>query len=220
MLLTEKINRIKGELQGLLKNGKSLFTSSSFQTHSIPLLHLISEVDRSIPVYFLNTGFHFAETMQFRKDVSNKLGLNLIDLSSDIEKIHQKDEYGRFYFSSDTNYCCHLNKVMPMEAVLMEHDIWIAGVRADQNSHRANLDRFEEGKHNSQRYHPILDWSSKDIYEYRMKHDLPAHPLESEGYLSIGCEPCTSKFLDEGRSGRWSGTKKDECGLHIDLVKK
>ncbi|MFY0642876.1 MAG: phosphoadenylyl-sulfate reductase [Bacteroidia bacterium] len=200
--------------------GKSMFLSSSFQTHSIPLLHLISTIDNSIPVYFLNTGFHFPETLAFRNQLTDRFDLNLINLQPDIEKIHQKDSKGRFFYSSDTDYCCHLNKILPMEVVMHKHDVWIAGVRAEQNQNRQGMKRFQEGRHNTMRYHPILDWSSKDIYDYRVKFDLPAHPLEEQGYLSVGCEPCTAKFLDEGRAGRWDGTKKDECGLHIELLEK
>ncbi|MBR9861722.1 phosphoadenylyl-sulfate reductase [bacterium] len=212
--IAQEINRLRSE-------GKSVFTSSSFQTHSIPLLHILSEIDHTIPVYFLNTGFHFAETIAFKHEIEALLGINVIDLHSGVEKIFQKDEMGRFFYASDTSYCCHINKVLPMEQVLKTHDVWVAGVRKDQNSNRSQFAEFEEGSHGTLRYHPILDWTSKDIFEYRSKYNLPENPLEKEGYLSVGCEPCTTKFIDEfGRSGRWQGTKKDECGLHVDLVKK
>ena len=220
MNIEEEIKLIQTEILSMKSKGRSLFLSSSFQTHSIPLLHLISTIDNSIPVYFLNTGFHFPETLAFRNNISKRFDLNLINLQPDIEKIHQKDEKGRFFYSSDTDYCCYLNKILPMEVIMHKHDVWIAGVRADQNQNRHNMERFQEGKHNTTRYHPILNWTSKDIYQYRNHFDLPVHPLEKQGYLSVGCEPCTAKFLDEGRAGRWDGTKKDECGLHIDLLEK
>lgn len=220
MQLKERIEQISKDIEKLTSEGKSLFLSSSFQTHSIPLLHIISTIDKTIPIYFLNTGFHFPETMQFRNDISNLLGMEVIDLRSEVEKIHQKDSRGNFFYTSDPAYCCHINKVLPMDAVLREKDVWIAGVRADQNSNRNQLGKFEMGAHGTLRYHPILNWTSKDIHMYREKYQLPPNPLEEKGYLSVGCEPCTSKFLDEGRGGRWNGMAKDECGLHVDLIKK
>lgn len=220
MEIEERVKEIAEDIRGLQAQGKALFLSSSFQTHSIPLLHIISRIDNSIPIYFLNTGFHFPETMEFRNDIAKLLNMNVIDLRSEIEKIHQKDERGQFFYTSDPGYCCHINKVLPMDKVLKEKDVWIAGVRADQNSNRSTMTKFAEGAHGTMRYHPILNWTSKDIHEYRVKYDLPANPLELKGYLSVGCEPCTAKFLDEGRGGRWSGMSKDECGLHVDLVKK
>ncbi len=220
MGLEDKIKEIETEILELKSQKKSMFMSSSFQTHSIPLMHIVSQIDKSIPIYFLNTGFHFPETLLFKREIGELLGMNIIDLRSDIEKIHQKDEYQRFFYTSDPGYCCHINKVLPMEKALKEHDVWIAGVRADQNSNRNSLAKYAEGSFDTMRYHPILDWTSKDIHEYRTMHNLPVNPLEAKGYLSVGCEPCTAKFIEEGRGGRWSGMKKDECGLHIDLIKK
>lgn len=218
--LEERIEKIREEVYRLKAEGLSLFLSSSFQTHSIPLLHIISRIDKSIPIYFINTGFHFPETMAFRHEIAELLQMNVLDLRSDIEKVHQKNAMQQFFYTSDPGYCCHINKVVPMEKALIEHDVWIAGVRADQNSNRKGMNTFEQGAHNTLRYHPILDWTSKDIFEYRKNYNLPENPLELKGYLSVGCEPCTAKYLDEGRGGRWSGMKKDECGLHVDLVKK
>lgn len=198
---------------------KNIFVSSSFQSHSIPLLHILSQIDSSIPVYFLETGFHFPETLTFRDEITELLGLDLRIVESAISKNNQRDQKGRFHFCSNTDYCCHLNKILPLEPVLLTHDIWITGVRADQNSNRANLSFEAEGKFGTTRFHPMLNWTSKMIWEYRDAYDLPAHPLEAQGYLSIGCAPCTQKFNLDEREGRWAGQKKNECGLHTDLIK-
>lgn len=202
------------------KNFK-IFTTSSFQTHSIPLLHMLSQIDNSIPVYFLNTGYHFPETLEFRDSIADQLNLNVINLISSIPKNYQKDEHGRLMFASDPEYCCHLNKVKPLEPILESKDVWINGVRAVQNSNRSNFQVEESAPTGVLRYHPILDWTNRMIFDYRKKYDLPEHPLEKKGYFSIGCEPCTrSSFEENGRSGRWNGMKKNECGLHTELVKK
>ena len=102
----------------------------------------------------------------------------------------------------------------------MTNDIWINGVRADQNENRKQMRVIQESSYNTLRYHPMLEWTSRDVYQYMADHHLPAHPLEKKGYLSIGCEPCTRKFVDGGneRNARWFGMNKTECGLHTDLA--
>lgn len=196
-----------------------MFVTSSFQTHSIPLLHILSRVAEDIDVLFINTGFHFPETMSFRDEVAELLGLNLIDVYSLVPKSQQKDADGQLYFVSDPDYCCFLNKVQPLEPYLMQYDVWITGIRADQSTVRENMKTEQPAPFNTIRFHPILDWSSKQTYEYRKLHQLPEHPLDKKGYQSIGCAPCTRKLdLSDERSARWLGMNKTECGLHTDLI--
>ena len=213
-------DEIKGKIDSYLSQGKKIFTSSSFQTHSIPLLHIISRVDSSIPVYFLNTGYHFPETIDFKDQVAKLLNLNVVNLRPDTPKNMQLDPDGKVLFTSDPDHCCYLNKTQPMEQVLMLHDVWINGIRAEQNSYRGALKLEEKAKHNVIRFHPMIGWSNKDIFDYRKQYNLPEHPSESKGYFSIGCEPCTRK-LDlemQEREARWYGLNKTECGLNTDLV--
>jgi phosphoadenosine phosphosulfate reductase len=216
------IEQIEKKVTYYKQLGKKIFTSSSFQTHSIPLLHIISRIDASIPVYFLNTGYHFPETIEFRDQIVALFGLNLIDLKPDTPKNMQLDPSGKLLFTSDPDHCCYLNKTQPMEQVLMRFDVWINGIRAEQNSFRSGMKIEEISKYNVVRFHPMIDWTAKDIYDYRKKHKLPEHPLESKGFFSIGCEPCTRKLdLDmQEREARWYGMSKTECGLNTDLVNK
>lgn len=208
------INKYKAE-------GKKLFATSSFQTHSIPLLHIISRIDNTIPILFINTGFHFPETMRFRDDIAAKFGLKILDVKSLVARNLQRNEEGQFYFTSDPDYCCFINKTQPVEPFLAEYDVWINGIRADQNANRKNMQVEQKAPFGSVRFHPVLDWNSKMIYEYAKEYSLPKHPLENQGYLSIGCEPCTRKLdLNNDRGGRWFGLNKTECGLHTDLVNK
>jgi phosphoadenosine phosphosulfate reductase len=219
-----QVEDFETRLRAYLNQGKHIFVSSSFQSHSLPLLHMVSRVDRSIPVVFLNTGFLFPETLSFRDEIIDRLGLTLLDLQSSIPKSQQRDADGRFFYSSDPDRCCSINKVQPMEAVLWEYDVWINGVRKDQSAVRKAFSVEQATPQRAVRFHPMLDWSAKDIYEYRMQYELPIHPLEGTGYLSVGCEPCTRKVdlsdPESARQGRWFGQKKTECGLHIDLVEK
>ncbi len=208
-------------LQKLHDEGKSLFLTSSFQTHSIPLLHIVGRTDLDIPIYCLNTGFLFPETLAFKDELAERFNITIKSTFSDIPKIQQRDVAGNFLFTSNPDYCCHINKVKPTEILLKTHDIWINGVRADQNANRKNMKTFQPAGHGAIRFHPMLDWSGKDIFDYIRKHHLPRHPLEEAGYSSIGCEPCTRKALpNDPREARWFGLNKTECGLHTELVEK
>jgi len=211
---------IKEHIIKYKEEGKKLFTTSSFQTHSLVLLHILSEIDRSIPVVFLNTGYHFPETISFRDRIVDQFGLNLIDLVPDTPKNQQIGPDGKLLFASDPDYCCYLNKTYPMERIMMTHDIWINGVRADQSAARSAMKQEQPAPFDTVRFHPMLNWNSKMIYDYRRKHDLPEHTMDKKGYLSIGCEPCTRKFDSEmqERESRWYGLNKTECGLHVDLI--
>ena len=127
-----------------------------------------------------------------------------------------------FLYTSDPDRCCYLNKVLPLEPVLKAHDIWISGVRRDQTARRQNLDEEVPGAFNILQYYPMLDWTAKEIWEYRNQFDLPEHPLEAQGYMSIGCVPCTRRLIDSDayRSGRWHGMTKEECGIHTEFEVK
>lgn len=214
--------KIKERLIDYRNSDKSLFTTSSFQSHSLVLLHILSRIDKTIPIYFINTGFHFPETVRFRDQIAEQFGLNIFDLKSDIPKFMQRDPEGRLLFTSDPDHCCYLNKTQPVDAILMSHDIWINGVRADQSATRAAMKEEQPAKHGCIRFHPMLDWNAKMIWQYQKEFSLPKHPLEEKGFVSIGCEPCTRKLDPEmqEREARWFGMNKVECGLHTDLINK
>lgn len=215
------IQEIENKINSYKKEGKKLFTTSSFQTHSLVMLHIISKIDNTIPVYFINTGYLFPETMSFRDEVAGQFGLEVIDIKSGTPRMMQRDHNGRFMFTTDPDYCCYLNKTQPMETILASYDVWINGVRADQSAVRKAMKVEQPAPFNTMRFHPMLDWNNKEIFKYIRENDLPRHPLDANGYLSIGCEPCTRKIDPEmqEREARWYGLNKVECGLHTDLVK-
>lgn len=216
--IRKEIDIIKAQLERYRAEGKKIFATSSFQTHSIPMLHILSVIDSNIPIYFLETGFHFPETIVYRNRITELLGLNLVSLSSPISMNQQKDLSGNLLFTTNPDRCCLLNKTLPLEPILAQFNVWITGVRADQSQHRGTLSIESQGKFESLRYHPMLNWNSKMIFEYRQKYELPEHPLDQDGYLSIGCEPCTAKFYETRTGSRWVGQKKTECGLHTTLL--
>lgn len=215
------ISSIRHKIEHYLDQGKSLFSTSSFQTHSVVLLHILSRIDRSIPIYFINTGYHFAETIMYKDEVAAALDLRVVNLNPLVPKTMQRNRDGNLLFTSDPDYCCYLNKVQPVESLLDVFDVWISGVRADQNTHRKQLQEEVMVQKNTLRYHPVLHWNKEMVEAYIAHYGLPRHPLEEKGYTSIGCEPCTRPADKKSlRGGRWYGQKKTECGLNADLIEK
>src|SRR5436190_20146397 len=125
-----QFEEIKSKIHEYKDNGKTLFTTSSFQSHSLVLLHMLSRIDNTIPVYFINTGFHFPETVKFRDQITDTFGINTLDLKSDVPKFMQRDFEGKLLFTSDPDHCCYLNKTQPMDNILRMKDVLINGVRA------------------------------------------------------------------------------------------
>jgi phosphoadenosine phosphosulfate reductase len=209
-------------LETVLKEGMAgdIAIVSSFGAESAVLLHLVSRVDANVPVLFLDTGKHFPETLAYRDLLVERLGLtNLINLLPDAEELAKKDENG-LRWSYDPDGCCEIRKVKPLEKALLGYDASFSGRKAFQASTRATLPRFEVDTADAQgrlKINPLIDWSPERIAAYIAEHDLPPHPLVSQGYPSIGCMPCTSKVADgeDPRSGRWRGWNKTECGIHV-----
>ncbi len=211
------LSRIDAHLAAYRAAGKRIFATTSCQTNSVVLLHILSKVAPDTPVYFLNTGYHFPETLTFKRDLAAALGLSIHDLFSTLPRSQQRVG-GRFLFTSDPDYCCHINKILPLEPVLKTHDVWINGIRAGQSAVRQAMGEERETKQGVLRYHPILSWSDEMVTAYIQDNALPRHPLEASGYRSLGCRPCTRPPTpDDTRAGRWVGMKKTECGLHPDL---
>ena len=188
---------------------------SSFGAESAVLLHLIGSIDPNVPVIFLETGKHFPETLAYRDTLIERIGLTGIrNITPDPEALAKKDETG-LRWSYDPDGCCEIRKVIPLKAALAPFDAQFTGRKAFQSKTRAALPRFEveEGR---LKVNPLADWDKARIEAYMAEHDLPVHPLVAQGYLSIGCAPCTSvvKPGEDPRSGRWRGWDKVECGIH------
>jgi phosphoadenosine phosphosulfate reductase len=189
------VDGIHQKLRDYESRGLRLFSTSSFQTHSIPLLHVLSTSGLDIPIYFLHTGFHFPETLAFRNLVAERLGIQVISLSSPVPKVGQRDAQGKFLYTSDPDRCCYLNKVMPLEPILQTHDVWINGVRKEQTGFRQTLQEEVPGAFDTLHYHPILDWTSKMIWEYRKQYDLPEHPLDAKDTFPSDAYPVQESLI-------------------------
>ena len=191
---------------------------SSFGTESAVLLHLVAQADPNVPVIFVDTLKMFGETLDYRDTLIRAFGFTdsrVVAPKPDV--IAAKDETG-LRWSYDPDGCCDIRKVEPMARAKDGLDAWISGRKAFQSVTRQNLPRFEveDGR---LKLNPLGDWTKEDLEAYFAEHDLPRHPLQAQGYLSIGCEPCTSKVMpgEDPRAGRWRGWDKVECGIHTPV---
>ena len=196
--------------------------SSSFQTQSMPLLHMATRIRRDLLIFFLDTGYHFWETLIFRERIASGWKLNVLDLYRD----SRWDVFVRQSIRSlpveDPDLCCYLHKVQPMQKALKDLNAWISGIRRDQTAFRAKAKILELQDDGLLKINPLLNWKKTDIINYIREHNLPPHPLLGKGYHSIGCAPCTIAvgLRDDERAGRWTGRNKTECGLHTKMFSK
>ena len=186
--------------------------TSSFQAEDMVLTHLVREAIPDIPVLFLDTFHHFAQTIEYRDEMAAQWGLNLITLRA-------KEPQVGLWERESTTACCQRHKVEPLFAALEGYDTWFAGLRREQSASRANLQENEPFKlpaKTIRRVSPLAAWTARDVWRYAKAHGIRLMPLYDEGYTSIGCEPCTTPPIDPDnpRSGRWAGQKL-ECGIHI-----
>lgn len=197
-----------------------LAATSSFQTQSVALLHMISRVRPDLPVIFLDTGYHFPETLAFRDQLVEWFGLTVRVVRSSVSRAEFLARYGDALYRRDPDLCCYINKVEPMRRALEVLDAWISGIRRDQTPNRATTRAIERLPDGRLKINPLVTWTHKDLWSYIHRHNLPAHPLFQQGYLSVGCAPCTAPVApgEDERSGRWAGTGKTECGLHTDAL--
>ena len=188
---------------------------SSFGAESAVLLDLVARADPSTPVLFLETGKMFPETLAYRDLLVERLGLTgLRNITPDAAAIEAKDATG-LRWSYDPDGCCEIRKVLPLARAMKGFDASITGRKGFQASTRIGIPRFElDG--DRIKFNPLADWTKADLDAWFAERDLPRHPLEAQGYLSIGCAPCTSvvKPGEDPRAGRWRGWDKVECGIH------
>jgi len=188
---------------------------SSFGAESAVLLHMVAAVDKDVPLIFVNTQKIFGETLAYRDELAERLGFtDLRVVRPDPYDLAARDQTG-LRWSYDPDGCCDLRKVRPLRRALAPFDAWVSGRKGFQAKSRAALPRFEidEGR---LKLNPLADWDKARLNAFFEAHNLPRHPLEAQGYPSIGCSPCTSQVRpgEDPRAGRWRGWDKTECGIH------
>ena len=195
-----------------------LAMTSSFGSESGVLLHMVSQIKAELPILFIETGFHFPETLQYKKDLIQRFGLtNVIDLKADPKRREELiKEYDEIPYEKNPDLCCQINKVDSLDEALKEYHAWMTGIRRHQSDARKSVRVVEEYTGEHFKISPLTSMTSRDCWWYLKEHNIPKHPLTEKGYLSIGCWPCTRPVQegDDERSGRWAGKAKTECGIH------
>jgi len=203
----------------------TLCMSTSFQLGGMVLIDMLSRIDTTIPVLFVDTGFHFKETLEFRDAVLARFKINLITLPPIIER----NDFTKFFgddklYERNPTECCRVNKIEPMERALKGYRARIAALRRDGSPDRARLQILETRTDGVTLVHPLANWTREQTAAYLREHDVPQHPLHAKGYKTIGCSPtcCTVPVSENApeRAGRWTGTGKTECGLHLVGVRR
>ncbi|HLI66801.1 MAG TPA: phosphoadenylyl-sulfate reductase [Caulobacteraceae bacterium] len=197
--------------------GDKLALVSSFGAESAVLLHMAAQIKPDIAVLFLDTGMLFGQTLDYRQRLAAKLGLTGVrDLRPQFQDLAVHDPAADLW-KSDTDACCHIRKVLPLDRALADFDGWITGRKRFQGGDRLRLKVVERGD-DKIKFNPLANWTKADLDAYAAANDLPAHPLVEFGYPSIGCWPCTAPVEDgdDLRAGRWAGQDKTECGIHLE----
>jgi phosphoadenosine phosphosulfate reductase len=205
-----KILSPEERIKEVYRDFKNVLFTSSFGTSSALLLHLFKRIKPEQEVLFLDTTYHFPETLAYKEQLTDQLKLNVRSLLPEEwrNKFTKEDET----WKKDPDLCCSINKVEPLNKVKANHDVWVSGLMAWQTPHRKQLQVFEKSN-DIIKFHPIIDITEDDMKKYLAINNLPEHPLQKEGYSSVGCTHCTAK--GQGRQGRWVDKSKDECGLHL-----
>jgi phosphoadenosine phosphosulfate reductase len=179
--------------------------------------HLVSTVKPGVDVLFLNTGYHFPETIGTRDAVAAMYDVNVIDIGPAMSIAQQDESFGPDLWARDPDRCCALRKVAPLNNAMRDYDAWITGLRRDETEARANTPVVSwDAARGKVKICPIARWSAEDVDAYVAKHGILLNPLLMDGYDSIGCRPCTRRVAagEDSRAGRWAGSSKTECGLH------
>jgi len=192
----------------------------SFQHEGVVIAHMLRQIAPETPILFIDTGYHFEETLRYRDQLIELFGCPIRNLTSVMPRAEFIAQYGDDLYDRDPDLCCKINKVEPMQLALRGVRAWINGRRRDQATTRTRMPIVERLQGGIVKANPLANWTSRDTYGYLTKHDIPTHPLFEQGYTSIGCFPCTRPVLpgEDERAGRWAGKNKTECGLHTFLA--
>jgi len=217
--LEEKIAAAQALVAAHVKGASTECITCSFQAEDMVVLHMVRAHYPHVPVLFLDTGYHFAETYAYRDQMATAWDLNLINLKPRQSVPEQEAQFGILHQSAP-DQCCRLRKVEPLFAALANYETWFTGMRREQAKSRAQLQALDQftlpGGKQLLKINPLAEWTTRDVWYCAQEHSIALLPLYDKGYSSIGCEPCTSLPSDpnDPRSGRWSG-RKQECGIHI-----
>jgi len=199
------------------KFGRTLAVACSMAGDTV-VVDLAATALPGVDVLFLDTGYHFAETLGTRAALAATREVNLVDLRADQSVAEQDQAWGKDLFARDPAQCCQLRKVVPLDRGLEPYEAWVTGLRREDNALRAHAQLVEwDDRHRMVKINPVAPWSFDELLDHAESHRVPINPLLADGYPSIGCKPCTRRVEagEDPRAGRWAGLGKTECGIHL-----
>lgn len=195
-----------------------LTMATAFGAEGNCIIHMLAEIEPRVRIFNLETGYQFKETLELRERIKERYGIEVEYVRPELTVAEYEEEHGGPLYNSFSDQCCHDRKMIPLRKAVVGYDAWISAIRKDQTKDRAKASIVHwDAKFNLVKINPLLDWTKKDVWNFIAKNDVPYNPLHDQGYPSIGCWPCTRAVADgeDDRSGRWFGTMKKECGLHV-----
>jgi len=195
-----------------------LTMATAFGPEGCCILHMLAEIEPEVRVFNLDTGYQFPETLRLRERIKERYGIEVELIRPELTVAEYEAEHGGPLYRIRPDQCCHDRKVLPLRRAVAGFDAWISAIRRDQTVHRAVASAVQwDAKFDLVKVNPLLGWTKKEVWAFVMEHDVPYNPLHDQGYPSIGCWPCTQAVGAGGdeRAGRWAGSVKKECGLHV-----
>jgi phosphoadenosine phosphosulfate reductase len=195
-----------------------LTMATAFGAEGCCLIHMLADIQPAVRIFNLETGYQFPETLALRERIRTRYGIEVEFIKPEMTVVEYEEEHGGPLYVHRPDQCCYDRKVLPLRRAVVGYDAWISAIRSDQTKDRARADVVGwDAKFSLVKINPLLTWTKKDVWSFIHKYDVPYNPLHDQGYPSIGCWPCTRPVAngDDDRSGRWAGTIKKECGLHV-----
>lgn len=195
-----------------------LTMATAFGPEGNCIIHMLAELEPRVRIFNLETGYQFRETLELRERIKERYGIEVEYVRAETTVAEYEEEHGGPLYRIVPDQCCYDRKVVPLQRALVGYCAWISAIRKDQTADRARADVVQwDAKFNLVKVNPLLNWTKKDVWTFITTHDVPYNPLHDQGYPSIGCWPCTRAVAngEDERAGRWSGTAKRECGLHV-----
>ncbi len=195
-----------------------LTMATAFGAEGCCLIHMLAEIEPAVRIFNLETGYQFRETLELRERLRERYGIEVEYIRPELTVEEYEVEHGGPLYGHRPDQCCHDRKILPLRRAVVGYDAWISAIRSDQTNHRAVAGVVQwDAKFSLVKVNPLLGWTKKDVWNFVSAHDIPYNPLHDQGYSSIGCWPCTRSVAEgeDERAGRWAGTAKKECGLHV-----
>ena len=195
-----------------------LTMATAFGAEGCCLIHMLAEIEPAVRIFNLDTGYQFPETLELRERIRERYDIEVELIKPELSVPEYEAEHGGPLYRIRPDQCCHDRKVLPLRRTLVGYDAWLSAIRKDQTAERAAANVVQwDAKFKLVKVNPLLSWDRKQVWTFIKDHDVPYNPLHDRGYPSIGCWPCTAPAAPDGdeRSGRWAGTVKKECGLHV-----